>query len=307
MGRPMIARLAEIIARLDELGFTYGATRISLWRAMVVIFVVAGMMVVARFASAAVRHVFRKLTRLDATEQLLGEKLMAIAVWIVCFLFGMDILGISLTALTVFSGAFGLAIGFGLQKTFGNLLAGIILLMDRSIKPGDVIAITVGSTSTVGQVKRIGLRAVSVITRDKTEFLIPNENLMINQVENWSYSTKDVRLKIPVGVDYGTDIDFAEKLMLQAARETPRVMKKPAPTVWMTALGENAIQFEIQIWIDDPEDGIGDVKSDVLKRLWRIFRDNGVKIPFPQREIRVVGPDGAPAADKPDPPLASAG
>lgn len=294
----MITRLTQIITQLDALGFTYGTTRISLWRAMMVIIVVAGMMVVARFASMTVRHVFRRLTRLDATEQLLGEKLVAIAVWVICFLFGMDILGIDLTALTVFSGAFGLAIGFGLQKTFGNLLAGIILLMDRSIKPGDVIAITVGSISTVGQVKRIGLRAVSVITRDKTEFLIPNENLMINQVENWSYSSKDVRLKVPVGVDYGTDIDFAEKLMLQAARETPRVMKQPAPSVWMTAFGESSIQFEIQIWIDDPEDGIGDVRSDVLKRLWRIFRDNGVKIPYPQREIRVVGPGAEPASDE---------
>lgn len=294
----MIARLTEIIARLDALGFTYGSTRISLWRALMVIIVVAGMMVVARFASMVIRRVFRRLNRLDPTEQLLGEKLVAIGVWVVCFLFGMDLLGISLTALTVFSGAFGLAIGFGLQKTFGNLLAGIILLMDRSIKPGDVIAINVGSTSTVGQVKRIGLRAVSVITRDKTEFLIPNENLMINQVENWSYSSKDVRLKVPVGVDYGTDIDFAEKLMLQAARETPRVMTKPAPSVWLTALGENAIQFEIQVWINDPEDGIGDVRSDVLKRLWRIFRDNGVKIPFPQREIRVVGAEVGPNSEQ---------
>jgi small-conductance mechanosensitive channel len=245
--------------------------------------------VIARLASIGVRRLFRRITRLDATEQLLGEKLVGIVVWIVCILVGVDILGIDLTALTVFSGAFGLAIGFGLQKTFGNLLAGIILLMDRSIKPGDVIAVSGqgGSPSTVGQVKRIGIRAVSVITRDRIEFLIPNENLMINQVENWSYSSRDVRLKVPVSVAYGTDIAFAEELMLRAAHESPRVLQHPEPSVWMTAYGDNALMFEIQIWIDDPEAGIGDVRSDVLKRLWHIFKENGVRVPYPQHDVHV--------------------
>ncbi len=287
--------ISDVVAHLDAFGFTYGSTRISLYRALVVAIVVAGIIVVARLTSVGVRHLFRRVTRMDATEQLLGEKLVGIAVWVICLLFGIDILGIDLTALTVFSGAFGLAIGFGLQKTFGNLLAGIILLMDRSIKPGDVIAVS-GTPGTVGQVKKIGIRAISVITRDKTEYLIPNEMLMINQVENWSYSSRDVRLKVPIGVDYGTDIELAEELMLRAARETPRVLQVPPPTVWLTAFGDSAIQFEIQIWIDDPEDGIGDVRSDVLKRLWHIFREQGIRIPYPQREIRVKD---WPASPKP--------
>jgi len=184
----------------------------------------------------------------------------------------------------VFSGALGLAIGFGLQKTFGNLLAGIILLMDRSINPGDVIAVGNG---TVGQVKKIGLRAVSVITRDKVEYLIPNENLMINQVENWSYSSRDVRVKVPVPVAYDSDIELVERLLLEAARGTQRVLESPAPSVWLQAFGDNAMLFEMQIWIDDPEDGIGNVRSDLLKAVWHAFRDNGVTIPFQQRELRI--------------------
>ncbi len=282
---------ARLVRQLDSIGFDYGNARISLYHAGLVLFVLAMVYLVGRFVSRFVRHMFRRSTRLDPTQRLLGEKLVSIAVWTISILVGIDVLGIDLTALAVFSGAFGLAIGFGLQKTFGNLLAGIILLMDRSIKPGDVIAVTSAgggaSTGTVGQVKRIGLRAVSVTTRDKVEFLIPNENLMINQVENWSYSSRDVRVKVPVGVAYGTDIDLAERLILQAVRETPRVLPLPAPAVWLSAFGDNAILFEIQIWIDDPEEGIGNVRSDVLKRLWHLLRENDVQIPYPQSDVHI--------------------
>jgi small-conductance mechanosensitive channel len=293
-----IEHLVRIQTSLDSIGFDYGSHRISLYRALLVLLVLVAIYFVGRYASRVVRLAFRRLTRLDATEQLLGEKLVGIVVWMTCILLGADIIGIDLTAFAVFSGAFGLAIGFGLQKTFGNLLAGIILLMDRSIKPGDVIAVATAGNgpANVGQVKKIGMRAVSVITRDKIEFLIPNENLMINQVENWSYSSLDVRVKVPVGVAYGTDIDFAEKLMLEAVRDVPRVLRDPAPTVWLHSFGENAIQFEVQIWIEDPEDGIGNVRSDVLKRLWHLFRENGVQIPYPQRDIHIKE-WSAPAAE----------
>jgi small-conductance mechanosensitive channel len=283
------AHLPALLQQLDDIGFDYGQTRISLYRGIVVLVVVVLVFIAGHVANRLVTRMLRRVTRLDPTEQLLGQKLVGSLVWLICFLIGADMLGIDLTAFAVFSGAFGLAIGFGLQKTFGNLLAGIILLMDRSIKPGDVIAVaTVGNgPANVGQVKKIGMRAVSVITRDKIEFLIPNENLMINQVENWSYSSLDVRVKVPVGVAYGTDIVHAEQLMLQAVREIPRVLEKPEPSVWLHAFGDNAIQFEIQIWIDDPEDGIGNIRSDVLKRLWHLFREHGVEIPYPQRDLYI--------------------
>ncbi len=127
---------------------------------------------------------------------MLAQKLAAVAILVAAFFIGIDLIGIDLTALAVFSGAFGLAVGFGLQKTFGNLIAGIILLMDRSIKPGDVIVVG----ESFGHVTKIGVRAVSIVTRDGKEHLIPNENLMTQEVENWSYSSRDVRLHIPVSV-----------------------------------------------------------------------------------------------------------
>lgn len=290
----LIEGINRAVAHLDAIGFNYGDMRISVYRALVTVIVVFGMLALARAASGGVRRLFRKMSRLDPAERVLGEKIVGIAVWVVCILVGIDLLGIDLTALTVFSGAFGLAVGFGLQKTFGNLLAGIILLMDRSIKPGDMIAVSDGVTNTVGQVSKIGLRAVSVVTRDRKEYLIPNENLMVNQVENWSYSSRDVRVKVPVDVSYDTDIELAERLMLEAAKASPRVLDFPHPTVQLMALGASAIEFEMRIWIDDPEEGMGNIRSDVLKRLWYLFRENGVRIPFQQRDVHIRDWPGNP-------------
>jgi small-conductance mechanosensitive channel len=279
--------LGRFVDALDRWGVTIADARISIWTVLVALAVFAAALLFARLAIRAAKWLLGKIHGIDTTQQLLAQKLVSIAIWTITFLLVVDALGIDLTALAVFSGAFGLALGFGLQKTFGNLLAGIILLMDRSIKPGDVIAVNDGISNTVGQVKKIGIRAVSVTTRDKKEYLIPNENLMINQVENWSYSSRDVRIKVPVAVAYGADVEEAERLMLQAAREAKRVLDKPAPSVWLSALGTDAIEFEIQIWIRDPEEGLGNVRSDVLKRLWRLFRENGIQVPHAQRDLNL--------------------
>jgi small-conductance mechanosensitive channel len=277
---------ANVIEKLDAFGFTVADTRFSLWTMLLMIMVLVGIYVVTRLLTAVAHNVLARMTGLDPSQRLLSQKLLSIAIWTVSILIGIDILGIDLTALAVFSGALGLAIGFGLQKTFGNLISGIILLMDHSIKPGDVIAITdQAGSSTFGQIRKIGIRAVSVVTRDQREYLIPNEQLMINQVENWSYSSKTVRIQVPVGVSYACDIEHAEKLMLEAAKATPRVLDSPPPTVWLDAYGESSVNFVVQCWIVDPEEGVGNVRSDVLKRLWKLFKEHGIEIPFPQRDL----------------------
>ena len=173
--------LADFADQADKIGFDYGQTRISLYRALLAIVVLVCVIAFGRLASKVVRRLFARLTHLDPAQRVLGERLVSITVWVLTVLIGIDALGINLTALTVFSGALGLAVGFGLQKTFGNMIAGIILLMDRSIKPGDVIAVNDGNAQAVGQVKRIGIRAISVTTRDQIEYLIPNEILMTRQ------------------------------------------------------------------------------------------------------------------------------
>ncbi|KPL69709.1 hypothetical protein SZ64_18070 [Erythrobacter sp. SG61-1L] len=282
--------VAQFVGTLDSIALQIGHTRISLWDTLVVVMVITAVLFFAWFASRLARWLLGKATRLDPTQKLLTDKLLTVAIWALSILVGIDILGIDLTALAVFSGAFGLAIGFGLQKTFGNLIAGIILLMDRSIKPGDVIAVSdMSGRESFGQIRKIGIRAISVTTRDMKEYLIPNENLMINQVENWSYSSRDVRVKAPIGVAYDTDIDLARDLMMQAAKDVTRVLHDPAPRVLLMDFGENSINFEIRFWITDPEEGISSVRSEVYWRVWRLFRENGIKIPFPQRDINLRG------------------
>ncbi len=278
--------IGSVIETLDSYAIEIGQTHISLWSASVVLMVIIGVGFFARVGSKFSHFLLAKLSRFDSTQQLLAEKLATVAVWALAILIGIDLLGIDLTALAVFSGAFGLAIGFGLQKTFGNLIAGIILLMDRSIKPGDVISVTDSSgQESFGQIRKIGIRAISVVTRDRTEYLIPNEVLMINQVVNWSYSSKDVRVKVAVGVSYGTDMELAEKLMLQAAKDTPRVLDRPETRVLMMGFGDSSVDFEIRCWIQDPEEGMGNMRSEVLKRVWKLFQEHDIEIPFPQRDL----------------------
>ena len=278
--------LRDVVSILDSWGFTVANYHVSVWTGLLVIIVIVGVFVFGKLLTRIARWSLGKVTRLDSTQKLLADKLIGIAIWAFAILVGIDILGIDLTALTIFSGAFGLAVGFGLQKTFGNMLAGIILLMDRSIKPGDVIAVSDPTVrESFGQIRRIGIRAISVVTRDRKEYLIPNENLMVNQVVNWSYSSREVRVKAPVGVAYGTDLELAEKLLLEAAVGAPRVLSQPAPNVRLMAFGANAIEFEIRFWITDPEEGVSGARSEVLKRVWHLFKEHSIELPFPQLDL----------------------
>ncbi|HEY0311508.1 MAG TPA: mechanosensitive ion channel domain-containing protein [Allosphingosinicella sp.] len=278
-----VGSLRPLTRPFDRIGFSAGKVHITLLtlvQAVIVLLALyAAVKLLNRIAAQSIRH----MKELDPTQQLLAQKLAGVAIVIIAFFAGIDLLGIDLTALTVFSGAFGLAVGFGLQKTFGNLIAGIILLMDRSVKPGDVI--TVGDT--FGHVTKIGVRAVSIVTRDGKEHLIPNENLMTKEVENWSYSSRDVRIHIPVGISYDCDLAKAQKLMVEAAKEAKRVLKSPAPSVWLRAFGESTVDHEILLWVGDPEAGLGSVRSEVLNRVWVLFKENGIVLPNPQRDIHI--------------------
>lgn len=275
--------LGVIEALLARIGFDIGARRLSLLSLLTVLVTVTIIYALVRVANRLLAQWIGRAKGLDATQRLLGQKLASIAIVTAAFFVGIDLLGIDLTTFAVFSGAFGLAIGFGMQKTVGNLIAGIILLMDRSIKPGDVIVVG----DSFGWVNKIGVRAVSVITRDGKEHLIPNENLMTQEVENWSYTDRNVRVRIAVTVAYDCDLALAQALMLRAATESSRVLDLPAPNVWLTALGENGAVHEILVWIADPESGVGNVRSDVLNRLWTLFGEHGITVPAPRRDVHM--------------------
>jgi small-conductance mechanosensitive channel len=278
-----VGGLERIAAPLDSVAIFVGTRRLSLLAFIQIAVSLLALYAAVKLANRLVGQTVGRAQGLDPAQRLLTQKLAALAIVAIAFFVGIGIAGIDLTALAFFSGALGLAVGFGLQKTFGNLIAGIILLMDRSIKPGDVVSVG----QTFGQVSKIGVRAVSIVTRDGKEYLIPNELLMTQEVVNWSYSTRDVRISIPVGIGYDCDVKLAHRLMIEAATASPRVLASPKPNVWMTKFGDNAIEHEIRVWILDPEAGIGPVRSDILTRVFELFRENGIAIPSPQRDVRV--------------------
>lgn len=247
---------------------------------------------VIRLARRIISHSIERTSRLDSTQKVLAQKLAGVAILAAAFFIAIDLIGVDLTALAVFSGAIGLAIGFGLQKTFGNLIAGIILLLDRSIKPGDVISVG----DSFGAISKIGVRAVSIVTRDGKEHLVPNENLMTQEVVNWSYSDTKVRVHIPVGVAYDCDLMLAQKLMIEAGKQPARVLQSPAPAVWLKGFGDSSVDHEILVWISDPEAGVGNVQSEVLSALWRLFKEHGIDIPFPQRDLHIKSLPDTPAS-----------
>jgi small-conductance mechanosensitive channel len=192
-------------------------------------------------------------------------------------------LGLDLTVFALFGGALGLGLGFGLQKIFANLVSGFILLGDKSIKPGDVIQLK----DTYGWINFLGSRYVSVVTRDGVEHLIPNENLISSEVINWSYSHNLVRLKVPIGVAYGSNLEKAMELMLAAAVDTPRILKDPKPYCLVTGCGDNAVNLEARVWINDPQNGIASVKSEFFRVILRRFQDHGIEVPYPQQDVHL--------------------
>ena len=273
----------EAVGLADRWAIPIGGHRVSVLDVVSALVVTLFIYFAARIVHRLLLRLIRRSDRLDLSQKTLLQKLAGIAVVAIAVMLGVDFLGIDLTALAVFSGALGLAIGFGLQKTFGNLIAGLILLMDKSVKPGDVIVVG----DTFGAINKIGIRAVSVITRDGKEHLIPNELLMTESVENWSYSSRNVRIQVPVGVAYSSDIALAQKLMIDAAKSCQRVLSDPEPGVWLRAFGDSSVDHEIQVWIADPEEGVGNVRSEILNRLWVLFKENDIEIPYPQRDIHI--------------------
>ena len=298
--------VVRTIEALKAIGIDVGSYRLSLYGLFSTIVVAVLLYLAVRIILRSIKWLLRRNTQIDATQRLLAEKLIAIALFVFALLFGIDLLGIDLTALAVFSGAAGLAIGFGLQKTVGNLIAGIILLMDRSIKPGDIIVVGDGSSMggsalpggvpNVGRVAKIGVRAVNVVTRDGKKHLIPNELLMTQPVENWSYASPEVRVRMRIPVGYACDLRLAQRLIIETAMTNPRILNEPEPAVWITAFGERAVEHELRYWISDPEAGLGNIQGEVFLGIWDRFKEAGIAIPYPRQDVRIIGaPDDGPA------------
>ncbi|MCP4934873.1 MAG: mechanosensitive ion channel [bacterium] len=289
---------------LDSYAFNLGSSRLSPYIILKGILIGAALLWLAGAGSKLIKLQLTKVPDLTPSVEVLILKLVRFCLIFLAIIIALSAVGIELTSLAVLSGAIGIGIGFGLQKIISNFISGIILLLDRSIRPGDVIEVA----GTYGQVKNLGARYTSVITRDGTEYLIPNENMITEQVINWSYSNTDVRRKIPIGVSYNADIDLARALVLEACAETKRIMSSPEPKCHLVGFGDNSVDLEARFWICDPHNGVINVKSDFLLKVWHKFRDNNIEIPFPQRDLNIRGgspievcmtaPDTAPKAKR---------
>jgi len=278
--------LDPTVALLDSLAFTFGELRISL------LTVVKGMLTLALLLWAAAtlsRFLERRISGipdLTPSVQVLLGKLLKITLITLAVVVALNSVGIDLTALAVFSGAIGVGIGFGLQKVVSNLISGVILLLDKSIKPGDVIELG----GTFGWISSLGARYVSVVTRDGKEYLIPNEDLITQQVVNWSFTNQLVRMEITFGVSYSCDPHEVRRIAREAAAKPSRVAKDTPPVCHLSGFGDSSLDFVLRFWIRDPQDGVANIRGEVLLAVWDAFKEHGIEIPYPHRHLLVTQP-----------------
>src|SRR5882724_105049 len=278
--------LDQTTEMLDRIALRFGGLRISALTIIEASLSLAVLLWVATIAGRLLERRITTLPNLTPSLQVLLSKLLKIVFVGLAVIVALNSVGIDLTAFAVFTGALGVGIGFGLQKPMSNFVSGVMLLLDKSVKPGDVISVG----ESYGWVSSLGARYVSVVTRDGTEYLIPNEDLITHQVVNWSHSSSNVRLKISIGISYNADVRKARALCLEAAAETQRVLKDPAPVCLLLGFGDSSVELDLRIWIQDPKNGVRNVKSDVLLLVWDKFHAHGIEIPFPQRDLHLKTP-----------------
>jgi small-conductance mechanosensitive channel len=286
--------LVPAINLMDQLAIQLGDVRVSVLLVIKGVIIFTVLLKLAFGASVLMERRLMTLDDLTPSVQVLLTKAFKVTLLVIAVVVALGSLGIDLSAFAFVGGAIGVGVGFGLQKVVSNLISGIILLLDKSIKPGDVIEVG----DSYGRIHSLGARYVSVVTRDGFEYLIPNEDLITQQVINWSFSNKLVRLKIGVGVSYGTDIHRARELVIEAAKNIHRVLDNPAPVCQLKEFGNSSVDLELRIWIADPEKGVSNVSSDVRLAIWDAFQENNIEIPFPQRDVYIKSaPPGSPLAE----------
>jgi small-conductance mechanosensitive channel len=290
----VIVGIDDIVADLlNNIGFSIGSFRISLLLLIKVVITLA----LALFGSVTIGNFLdRRIQRneeLTPSLRILIGKILRITLIVFAGVVAISAVGIDLTVLSVLSGAIGVGIGFGLQKVVSNFISGLIILSDRSIKPGDTISVG----ETFGWIRELRARFISVVTRDGREYLIPNEDFITREVINWSFSDDLVRLDVSFGVSFDSDPHQVTALAIEAARNVPRVVDDQAPVCWMTKFGDSSLEFVLRFWIKDPQRGLTNIRGQVLLSLWDALKANGVKIPYPHRELIIKNQEQVPSSN----------
>ena len=269
---------------LDGMAVEFGDFRLSALAIVKALVVTGILFTVARLISTTTSSRIRENEDISPSMRVLAVKMLQIVLYGSAFFIGLKAVGFDLTGLAVLSGAIGVGLGFGLQKVVSNLVSGVIILLDKSIKPGDVISLG----DTFGWINSLGARYVSVVTRDGKEYLIPNEDLITGQVVNWSHSNEFVRLDIFFGTAYGDDPHKVRKLAIEAATSVNRVLKTRPAVCHIVGFGDSSVEYILRFWIRDPTEGLTNIRGNVYLALWDTFRENDISIPFPQREVKVL-------------------
>jgi small-conductance mechanosensitive channel len=277
----IIHLLGPTLGLLDSVAIVIGGLRVSILTVGKGVFSLGILLWAASLVSQLFESRITRHPEITPRARVLLGKLIKVTLVTMAVVLSLTSIGLDLSTLALFTGALGIGLGFGLQKTASNLFSGFILLLDKSIKPGDVIQVG----GTYGWVSSMGARYVSVETRDGMEFLIPNEDIITHQVLNWSHKSERVRLKVPVRVPHDSDLDQVIALMLEAACRPARTLATPTPTVLVMAFGESAIELELRFWINDARNGVHNVKSEILYEVWRLFQREGIRIPYPKRDL----------------------
>jgi len=276
--------LPQLIELLESVSFSVGKGRIDLWLILQGAGVVLATLLAALWVGAAIEARLMRVEGIDGNLRAVFARLTRALLIVLAVLIGLPLVGIDLTTLSVFGGALGVGLGFGLQKIAANYVSGFIILLDRSIRIGNLIE--VGGQR--GIVSRITTRYTLLRSLAGVETIVPNEMLVASAITNETFSDPKVRLSTRVQVAYGTDLERALDLLVEAARAQPRVLAEPSPKGFVVAFADSGVELELGFWIGDPEEGSLQIKSDIHLALWRAFKAAGIEIPYPQRQVRIL-------------------
>lgn len=279
----LLGWLTPLLKLFDALAVTFGESRISLLIVIKLLLIIVLAFTIALWLAEVINQKMKNSKVISPSMQVGFSKFAKFFLITSAFLFALNAVGINLSSLAIFGGALGVGLGFGLQRIASNFISGFILVFDRSIKPGDII--TVGDK--FGWVEQLNARYVVLRNRQGVDTLIPNENLIITEVINWSYADPNVRLEIKIPISYHNDPELAMALMLQCANASPRVLTTPEPTVRLMDFAESGMNLQLRVWIADMENGTASVKSEINLAIWRAFKANDITMPFPQRDLHL--------------------
>jgi small-conductance mechanosensitive channel len=276
--------LPQILTVLEEIKFSVGKNPVNLLLALQAIFTIIITILIALWVSRVLENKLMSAQNVNMNLRVVLTKLLRIVLLSVAILIALSAVGLDITLLSVFGGALGVGLGFGLQRIASNYVSGFIILLDKSMQIGDVITVD----SHYGVVNDLRTRYLVLRKLDGTEVIIPNELLIINPVINHSFSDHKARVQMPVQVSYDSPLELAMQLMLDIVKQHARILQTPEPAVLIKGFGESGIDLMLSIWIPDPEEGSASLQSEIYLHIWRAFQKHNVSIPYPQREVRIL-------------------